>query len=174
MTESNGKSAFLVDPNSDPVVVRVLGRASLNNSAALRDFITEMAARGRIRFVLDFDNCQSMDSTFLGVLAGAALQLCRRKPPGGIVLARLGARNLELIRNLGLQRILTVDSGDLPLQFEGCDKSLVGAERPALERARLALEAHENLVSADEANLGKFQDVLVYLRDRVSRHGGSG
>jgi hypothetical protein len=42
--------------------------------------------------------------------------------------------------------------------------------RSELENARLVLEAHENLVAADPSNLGKFQDVLVFLRSRVN-HG---
>ena len=38
-----------------------------------------------------------------------------------------------------------------------------------LENARLVLEAHENLVSADETNRGKFQDVLVFMKNRVEQ-----
>jgi hypothetical protein len=38
-----------------------------------------------------------------------------------------------------------------------------------VESARLVLEAHENLVAADEANRSKFQDVLAYLRNRVEK-----
>ena len=38
-----------------------------------------------------------------------------------------------------------------------------------LESARLVLEAHENLVSADETNRAKFQDVLAFLKNRVGQ-----
>ena len=38
-----------------------------------------------------------------------------------------------------------------------------------LENARVALEAHENLAAADEANRGKFQDVLSFLKNRVEQ-----
>jgi anti-sigma B factor antagonist len=31
------------------------------------------------------------------------------------------------------------------------------------------LEAHENLVQADEANRSRFQDVLAFLRNRVEQ-----
>jgi hypothetical protein len=34
------------------------------------------------------------------------------------------------------------------------------------ENARLVLEAHENLVSADESNRTRFEDVLAFLRRR--------
>jgi hypothetical protein len=107
------------------------------------------------------------DSTFLGVLAGAALELRRRVPPGTLTLTRVGERNLELIRNLGLHRLATVDAGDFPMNFAGGAQALDTKTKTEIESARLVLEAHENLVSADSANAAKFQDVLAFLRNRV-------
>jgi anti-sigma B factor antagonist len=169
MPETSTKPVFLVDAASDPVVVRIEGRASFQNSACLRDFVAEVLKRGKHRFVLDFQNCSSMDSTFLGVLAGAALQLRRSSPPGSLVLARVGQRNLELIRNLGLHRLLTVDAGEFSVDFGKCDTAIECAAKSEIETARLVLEAHENLVAADEANRSKFQDVLTFLRNRVEQ-----
>ena len=165
----NGKPTFLVDAYSDPVVVRIDGRACFQNSACLKDFVTEMIRQWKSRFVLDFLHCTSMDSTFLGVLAGAALELKRKSPTGSLVLARVGPRNLELIRNLGLHRLLTVDAGDFPMSFDHCDQALHCPDRSELESARMVLEAHENLVSADEANRSKFQDVMAFLKNRVEQ-----
>ena len=168
MADAN-KPVYLVDAYSDPVVVRISGRASFQNSACLRDFIAEMLRRGKTRFVLDFQHCASMDSTFLGVLAGAALELRKTTPGGSLVLARVGQRNLELIRNLGLHRLLTVDAGDFAMNFTQCDTALEGKKCSELETARNVLEAHENLVAIDEANRTKFQDVLSFLRNRVEQ-----
>ena len=168
MSETN-KPTYLVDAYSDPVVVRIDGRACFQNSACLRDFITELLRQGKTRFVLDFLHCTSMDSTFLGVLAGGALELKRTAPSGSLVLARVGPRNLELIRNLGLHRLLTVDAGDFPMNFDRCDTALHCPDRTELESARMVLEAHENLVTADEANRNKFQDVMAFLKNRVEQ-----
>ena len=33
----------------------------------------------------------------------------------------------------------------------------------------MVLEAHENLVTADEANRNKFQDVMAFLKNRVEQ-----
>ncbi|MDE3085011.1 MAG: STAS domain-containing protein, partial [Verrucomicrobiota bacterium] len=118
-------------------------------------------------FVIDFRQCTGMDSTFLGVLAGAALELRRRMPPGSLVLTRIGQRNLELIRNLGLHRLLTVDAGDFPMSFDSAGAPLDCADHGELENARLVLEAHENLIAANENNRGKFQDVLAFLKNRL-------
>src|SRR3954471_8796881 len=90
MPEAATKPVYLVDAFSDPVVIRIDGRASFQNSGCLRDFVTEMLHRGRTRVVLDFQNCTSMDSTFLGVLAGAAIELKKNSLPGSLVAARLG------------------------------------------------------------------------------------
>jgi anti-anti-sigma factor len=169
MSESASKPVYLVDAYSDPVVVRIEGRASFQNSGCLRDFITEMIARGKTRFVLDFQHCMSMDSTFLGVLAGAALELRKAATGGSLVATRVGPRNLELMRNLGLHRLLTIDSGNFVMNFNACDTALEAKASSDIENARMVLEAHENLVSADEANRTKFQDVLAFLRNRVEQ-----
>ena len=163
------KPTFLVDAYSDPVVVRIDGRACFQNSACLKDFVAELLRQGKSRFVLDFLHCTSMDSTFLGVLAGAALELKKTAPDGSFVLARVGPRNLELIRNLGLHRLLTVDAGDFPMSFDQCNQALHCPDRTELESARMVLEAHESLVAADETNRGKFQDVLAFLKNRVEQ-----
>ncbi len=163
------KPVYLVDAYSDPVVVRIEGRASFQNSGCLRDFILEMLHRGKKRFVLDFRNCASMDSTFLGVLAGAALELRKVAPDGSLVVARTGQRNLELIRNLGLHRLLLVDSGENAKVADACNTPLECKNRTEIETARLVLEAHEHLVSVDESNRAKFQDVLTFLRNRVEQ-----
>ena len=169
MSEAASNSVYLVDAYSDPVVVRITGRACFQNSACLRDFVTEMRRQGKARFVFDFLHCTSMDSTFLGVLAGIALELRKRPGGGSLVLARLGARNLELVRNLGLHRLLTVDSGDSQTDFSKGERALECPDQTELDQARLVLEAHENLVSADEANRTKFQDVLAFLKNRVAQ-----
>jgi anti-sigma B factor antagonist len=164
------KPSFLVDAYSDPIVVRIEGRASFQNSGCLHDFFAEMMKQGKPRFVLDFQNCTSMDSTFLGVMAGAALELRKKTPPGSLVIVRASQRNLELIRNLGLHRLVSVDAGDFPMNFSSATTALpCGGDRGELEHARLVLEAHENLVATDESNRSKFQDVLTFLKNRVEQ-----
>ncbi len=161
----SAKPVFLVDAYADPVMVRIDGRASFLNSAALKDFFTAMIAQGKTRFAVDFKGCASMDSTFLGVLAGAAIQLRKLAPPGSLTLVRVGERNLELIRNLGLHRLATVDTGGAVA--EGALNELDARKLGEIEGAKLVLEAHENLVATDPENATKFQDVLAFLRNQV-------
>ncbi len=171
MPETAAKPVFLVDAFASPVLIKIDGRASFMNCSCLRDFFNEMIKQGKTKFVVDFRQCASMDSTFLGVLAGAALELRKLSPPGSLIVSRVGPRNLELLRNLGLHRLLTVDTGEAELPAErGAGQALVcTTQRSELENARMVLEAHENLVTADASNQSKFQDVLAFLKTRVDQ-----
>ena len=160
---------FLVDAYADPIVVRIAGRASFLNSGGLKDFFSEMIRQGKSRFVLDFKQCASMDSTFLGVLAGAAIELRRKGDQGSLTLVRVGERNLELIRNLGLHRLATVDAGGTAAEGTGTAQALTSQARSEIENARMVLEAHENLIAADPDNAAKFQDVLAFLRNQLEK-----
>ncbi len=158
---------FLVDPYSSPVAIRITGRASFQNVVPLKEFLKSSYASGKRDFVFDFGQCAGMDSTVLGVLAGCALELRRLEPKGSLVLSRLNERNLELVRNLGLHRIATVDAGGAGANGADTNLALNPKQLGELENARLCLEAHENLVEADEENREKFQDVIAYLKNRV-------
>ncbi len=159
---------FLVDPNSNPVAVKIVGRASFQNVMPLQDFLKDATKTGICSYVFDFSCCTGMDSTVLGVLAGCALELRKRKPQGSVVLSRLSERNQQLVRSLGLHRIAKLDTrneADPDIRREKC---LNNAQMDELESARLCLEAHEKLVEADRKNQAKFQDVISYLKNRVS------
>lgn len=158
---------FLVDPHSDPVAVRIEGKASFKNCTCVKDFLDRMIEAGKRSFAMDFSGCLGMDSTFLGVLAGAALTLRRAQPRGSLVLCNLNERNAELVRNLGLNRLLTVDNGAISsspgaaasLECKPVSDQVVGA--------RLVFDAHQNLVAADAENAAKFRDVLDFLKQQL-------
>lgn len=164
---SEDAPVFLVNPYSDPVVVRVNGRANYMNSGPLRDFFSTLQEQGRSHIVIDFRNCISVDSTFLGIVAGAALELTELDPPGELKLTALGPRNMELIRNLGLHRIATVEDTP-PEETPSTDREVALAQDKTdrEERTRMIVDAHQNLVQCDESNAERFQDVLTFLRKR--------
>ncbi len=170
MPDESNKPVYLVDAFSHPVLVRIEGRASFQNSSILREFVTAMVQQKKTKFALDFLRCTGMDSTFLGVLAGIAMQLRKIDPPGSVILCRISGRNLELVRNLGLHRLLLVDAQEQDLSFAGSLRPLLGENlKDEVSGARMVLDAHENLIAADPSNLGKFQDVISFLRNRVEQ-----
>lgn len=158
---------YLVSAYTDPVVVQIHGKANYLNCNTFREFIEKVVREGKSHVVLDFENCKGMDSTFLGILAGTAIELRKRTPPGVLILCKLGERNHDLVCNLGLQNLLTIGE-----DLGKCDGAATVAEFSALKNvevsdAKNVLNAHENLVNADAENAAKFQDVIAFLKNQV-------
>lgn len=155
-----------MNPDTSPVAIRVEGKATFKNSSTIKDFIAKMIADGKRSFVIDFEACTGMDSTFLGVIAGAALQLRKSEPRGSLVLSHLNERNDELVHNLGLNRLLTVDDGQSVSAEDTAflQHTMMSDEIAA---ARQVLEAHRNLVEADDDNAAKFRDVMDFCQKQI-------
>lgn len=154
------------------MIIKVNGRASYLNASPLRDFFGRLIEQGKRRFLIDFQNCSAMDSTVLGIIAGAALDLRSSDPPGQLLLSRLGRRNLELVRNLGLHRLTEIVDEEAFRQAteQGEATTLANNGGPqGDEQARMILQAHENLVAIDEGNRTKFQDVILFLKNQVEQ-----
>lgn len=161
---------FLVNPYDDPVIVKISGKASFMNSGPVKDLFDRLVGHGKSRFVIDFQQCTGMDSTFLGILAGLGIKLMKMKPKGSVVLTRLGTRNSELVRNLGLHRLLILDEGDATPTESGSLEAVDQQQRLSeVENARLVLQAHENLVEIDASNKTKFQDVISFLKNQTEQ-----
>lgn len=157
---------FLVNAYGDPVAVKVVGKANYLNCNAFREFIETILAGNCRRIFIDFTKCRGMDSTFLGILAGTAIELRKLDPAGELVIGNLSERNHELICNLGLQNLLTVvdDAGS-------ADDDLSALENKEVSEAKEILQAHRNLTKADKENEAKFQDVIAFLQNQVEEKG---
>ena len=161
MAGDDNSPVYLVDPTTDPVLVRICGRASYQNSAPLTTFFQKMMANDQPRFRLDFSQCTTMDSTFLGIIAGAAIAARKHTSKGEFTIAALSKRNLQLFRNLGLHRLTTIEATPstipLPSEMKALD------DQDVVNRQTM-LEAHETLSGLGEGNRAKFQDVVTFLR----------
>jgi anti-anti-sigma factor len=160
---------YLVSAYSDPVVVRVNGKANYLNCNAFRDFVEQMVRAGKQHIALDFENCKGMDSTFLGILAGTAIDLRKQTPEGKLTLCNLSERNYELITNLGLQNLLSLE--------RECDRrdgvNFEGLRDESVKETRDVLQAHQNLAEADDSNAERFQDVIAFLKNQVEQEKNS-
>jgi anti-anti-sigma factor len=168
---------------NDHVYIRVVGRGTFQNSQPLRRYALEMIEKGYRRFTVDVGGCPNMDSTFLGVLAGIGLRLRQdgQPPNGQVTVANVSARNLDLLQTLGLDRLFTIEPSETagthsflpagtPLE-KLPDSDIESLARPLdkNETTDLMLDAHNNLVRADERNAPKFNSVTKFLRDAVER-----
>ncbi len=118
-------------------------------------------------FVVDLEECPSMDSTFMGTLSGLALKL--RKRGGTLDIVNANQRNRKSLLNLGLDAIMNLkeESAATPAEEVATD-TLEEDSASREEQARTMLDAHQALVDACPNNLVQFEDVIEYLRKEVA------
>jgi len=167
-------SAGLTDPiqfarlGDGIVIIRVCGRGTHQQSPGLRQ-VFEMT-RGDTpapRYVLDVDQCVTMDSTFMGTLASMAIHQ-RQRDGSSLVVLNVNEHVRNLLQTLGLNYVLELRAGN-----NAVDQADFKPSRPApitrLEQILMMLEAHERLVDVDSRNEVKFEGVLRSLRESLER-----
>jgi anti-anti-sigma factor len=159
----NTAPSILVGTTDRTVWVRVEGKGSFLNSTGLKEFAKEMTNRGYRDFVVDLRNCPLMDSTFMGTLTGVALRL-RELGSGGVRIVNLNDRNRDLLSNLGLDQLMSLDEPPAQAPPNAAQQALPADATDMQARTETMLKAHQDLVDANPANEAKFKDVLEYLR----------
>ncbi len=146
--------------------IRIKGRGDFLNSQVLKDFVNTMMEKGLTDFLLDLKGCKTMDSTFMGVLAGTALQL-KNQYHKTLTLFHVEEHNLQLLTTLGIHIFLNI----VPDEFTPSTK-LQELPNPSSSKEELAqemLKAHAILMEISEENKVKFKDVYEYLKETIKK-----
>ncbi len=149
--------------------IKVPGRATFASSHELKNLVTELRQRGFADFVLDLHECVTMDSTFLGVLAGLVLRNNQAAPEAPhIELLNPNARVHELIENLGVLDLFEVKTEAVPstVIFE---PTAAGMEATREQITRTCLEAHRTLMDANPENIPKFKEVTQFMAEDLKK-----
>lgn len=149
---------YTAHAEGDSAELAIDGRASYLNCMNLPAFFEKLVEGGCKNLSIECKNCQSMDSTVLGIIAGVALKFRHFNPPGKVFLLNPNLRVSELLENLGLHKILEVVSSQT--EFSAPKTEVPGDAASA----KHILEAHENLIKADSTNKPKFQDIISFLK----------
>ncbi|MDX9702239.1 MAG: STAS domain-containing protein [Candidatus Auribacterota bacterium] len=153
----------------DKAVIRVVGKGSFLNSRNFKEAVIALLARSDKTIVIDFADCSGMDSTFIGVLTGITLRELK-KSDKQMLLANLGKCNRELLETLGVIRFFNVMKNDCT--FDAEFKSVADTpEDPdgAIEQIKHILEAHDNLIKANEENIDRFKLVKQTLEQELAQ-----
>jgi anti-sigma B factor antagonist len=150
------------------VYVRVHGLATMSNCLCLRTFMEDLLAGGRSFVVVDLADCTGMDSTFMGVLAGAATYEQNGKTPG-IAAVNVSEPLLRLLRNVGLTELIFVE----PEPFEAPALEFIRLEEQRGEKERLACvhAAHEHLMKINDRNEEVFRPFVAALELEMRQRG---
>lgn len=152
--------------------IRVPGRANFTSSVDFKTAVQELRTRGLGHFVVDLSECVTMDSTFLGVLAGMAIRLIEQKglePEIDLELLNPNQRVADLLENLGVVHLFKIvqDGNRCPDCFTPATTS--SGIPSKLEISKTCLEAHETLMEVNPKNVPKFKDVAQFLAEDVRR-----
>jgi len=160
--------------SQDSFYVKVVGLATMTNSAGLQE-VLEGACRGGIRrFIFDLEECSGFDSTFMGILLGVALQgdgkngESNGSSPDGkvltsVMLVNATAAHSKLLAGVGIDRLVHLRRE--PLKLPPVDlKRLEDGTADPQRRIRSIVYAHENLVRLGGPNIEKFGAMLEALK----------
>lgn len=159
-------SIIEVGTSNKKAFVRVKGRGDFQNSQALKDFINSALEKGLAELLIDLKECKTMDSTFMGVLAGTALEL-KKKYQKKLTLFHVEEHNLKLLTTLGIHIFMNIvpDEPTAPIQMETLPPVNISKQDLANEM----LKAHAILMEISEENKIKFKDVYEYLKEEIKK-----
>ena len=137
-----------------------------------KTLINTLREQGHKRFVLEVSECQLMDSTFLGVLAGLGLKFNDERnghEPASLELLNPSDRIFDLIENLGIEHLFQIHKGATPEVGELSPVGKPGSAPDRTETTRICLEAHRLLMEINPANVAKFKDVAKFLEEDLKK-----
>ncbi|MBX7246317.1 MAG: STAS domain-containing protein [Candidatus Sumerlaeaceae bacterium] len=156
------------------VIIRVTGRGSFANSAELKQLIDRVAeshGAGNYSIFVDMEHTTTLDSTFMGALAGAGLRH-KRDNGSAMTLVNVNEQCSRLLETVGIKHFVDVrvapvtGTEDVPEEaFQDCD----AANLSRADRIIHMIEAHEKLCELDPENSTRFQSVLKYLNESLER-----
>ena len=144
-------------------IIRISGRANFSSSVHFKTVVNELYNRGE---------CATMDSTFLGVLAGLALKLSgnQEKPAKpALEIYKPNVRVLDLLDNLGISHFFT--RIECPPILSAGFNVAAPAETPVSKEdlSKTCLEAHQTLMAVNPDNIPKFKEVTQFLAEDLKK-----
>lgn len=158
--------AFLVNSSDSSVFILIEGKANFLNANTFKQFIDNSLGKSYSHYIIDFEHCTGMDSTFLGIIAWLGLQIKQSKEKSYLIVRNLNKRNKELFNNLGLQNFIATEESILEEPSKSPNEFRPLEEADRFEAIDI-LNAHKNLVKARKENASLFKDLINILEDKV-------
>ena len=147
-------------------LIAVTGRANFDYAVPLRELSEKLVPGNWLQF--DMEYCETMDSTFMGVLTMLALKL--RKSGAKIMLINASEQLNKLLRDLGVAKLFNFVSGDETVKNNGVKTEVqLSGKASLLTTAQTVVDAHKTLVEADSSNAEKFDKVIEFAEQDVER-----
>ena len=161
--EKQNNIQVAVDENSS--YVKIIGRATFSMAPDFKSFVEKQMELKLQDVWLDLKKCESLDSTFIGVITNLTIKYSENSVTH-LKLLNLSEHLIKILKTLGLLNVLTISNSksEEEISFEDVKKTDNSKKNIALTM----LEAHEMLSSLNEKNALEFKNVVEYLRKEVN------
>lgn len=159
---SNGE--VIIASREGCYAIQVSGRATFECAPPLRTLSKELDQTSFQKVEIDLENCQGMDSTFMGVLAMMALRA--KKIGAEIIICNASEPNKTLLYGLGLKKLFQFTTGHVDVSDAAARESEAVDQRT---NATTVLEAHKTLMGVDEENVKKFEKVVDFVQKDLDK-----
>ena len=156
---------FLIGRGSDRLVVRLVGRGTMQESPAFRAAVEPGPHTGVV--VFDATRCEYLDSTFLGCLVGVK-KACEQFPECRFVIAATAATRVKLFSSSSLDRYFEFvdECPEVDGQFVAIDVQKLEPE----DLGRHVMRCHERLATMGGRDSAAFKAIA----DQLAKELGDG
>ena len=167
--KATNNPAFLVNTNKDSAFILIQGKATFTNANTFKQFIDKSLEKNVRNYIIDFESCTGMDSTFLGIIAWLGLKIKDSSKDNYLIVRNFNKRNNELFHNLGLQNFIKTEDSllDEGKTLKNVTDSLTVLEEAERCKAIDILDAHKSLVKASKENASLFKDLISLLENKL-------
>lgn len=153
---------LLVAVVGNEALVSVSGRATFECCEDLKKFCNKMLDQGKDSLIFEMQDCQGMDSTFMGTLTQFSLKALEKKIT--IEMRHVSPENKKNLASIGLKKMFLFTESDTPQAKNNLQK-LDRTEVSQDQHKENVLKAHETLINVHEPNREEFQDIVSFLKD---------
>lgn len=144
---------------------QLIGRGTFKLCPIFRTYCDELVKDTKKKGVMmDLAQCDSMDSTFMGVMVMLGLQTRKRM---ALLLVNANENHRELLDGIGVSRVwryVTQPVPEMSWKKLGEATANKGSVENMADIAPLVVEAHEALIALDANNIPQFQNLIDMIK----------
>ena len=149
--------------------LQVVGRGNFACGPGFKRVMNALIDARPARLVMALNECQWMDSTFLGVLCGSAKRFRQAMGDGPhIELCNANDELVRLIAGMGAKDLFEWRADELGLP-PGLMGKRLDLQATKLELKEVSLDAHELLMELSEENKAKFAELVRKLKEDLAK-----
>ncbi len=152
---------YLVGAYEDKRFIKFVGNSTMKNSKTLDDYFDTMFTGEPVDLIFDFEECNYMDSTILGLIAKTAIKM-KKLWNKRIMAIRIPNMIQMSLKSTGVYKLLEVISAE-----EGAGVDLKELEKKDFtdkrKKAEHILEVHKTLMGLSDENKEVFKNVVELL-----------